>query len=311
MFLLPSDRKIESQRASSPGSKTTRHRLQYYNDPCSAWGRPLQLIQTLMDRLLWTWTKVGKMHGLMHPHQDCWSTTATSCHATELPRLFSIDERFQFHAWRSACGRKMKEACLFSGTMSFWQSSASRLMLAPWPTMSAEPFRKSRQRIKLSATPARSVGSLRKLLSADFYRSLVDLGLQLLWRIAGCFLPKVSVQKCWNLWHSTWHWNILKHGSKNKSTSLWATANLKAKPRTASPAAASMPASLVNPAAAAAAPAAQRGSPTPAAPGPCGAGSRQLPGPGLGKCNGIRFSGPQNAESQRTNHHPARQLDAV
>ena len=30
------------------------------------------------------------MHGLMHPHQDCWSTTATSCHATELPRLFAI-----------------------------------------------------------------------------------------------------------------------------------------------------------------------------------------------------------------------------
>ena len=44
------------------------------------------------------------------------------------------------------------------------------------------------------ATPARSVGSLRKLLSADFYGSLVDLGLQLLWRIAECFLPKVSVR---------------------------------------------------------------------------------------------------------------------
>ena len=60
--------------------------------------------------------------------------------------------------------------------------------------MSAEPFWKSHQRIKFSATPARSVGSLRKLLSADFYGSLVDLGLQLLWRIAECFLPKVSVR---------------------------------------------------------------------------------------------------------------------
>ena len=58
--------------------------------------------------------------------------------------------------------------------------------------MSAEPFGKSRQRIKFGATPARSVGSLRKLLSADFYGSLVDLGLQLLWRIAESFLPKVS-----------------------------------------------------------------------------------------------------------------------
>ena len=72
-----------------------------------------------------------------------------------------------------------------------------------------------------------------------------------------------------------------------------------------------MPASRVNPAAAAAAPAARRAQPAPAAPGPCGAESRQLPGPGLGKCNGIRFSGPQNAESQRTNHHPAHQLEAV
>ena len=72
-----------------------------------------------------------------------------------------------------------------------------------------------------------------------------------------------------------------------------------------------MPASRVNPAAAAAAPATRRAPPAPAAPGPCGAESRQLPGPGLGKCNGIRFSGPQNAESQRTNHHPAHQLEAV
>ena len=51
----------------------------------------------------------------------------------------------------------------------------------------------------------------------------------------------------------------------------------------ASPAAASTPASRVNPAAAAAAPATRRAPPAPAAPGPCGAGSRQLPGPGLGK----------------------------
>ena len=182
MFLLPSDRKIESQRASSPGSSdsiTTRHGLQWP----PAWGRPLQLIQTPMDRLLWTWTQVGKMHGLIHPHQDCQQLQQAAMQQSCHDFIPFQDERFQFHPWRSACGRKMKEACLFSGTMSFWQSSTSRLMLAPWPTMSAEPFWKSHQRIKFSATPARSVGSLRKLLSADFYGPLVDLGLQLLWRI--------------------------------------------------------------------------------------------------------------------------------
>jgi hypothetical protein len=59
-------------------------------------------------------------------------------------------------------------------------------MLAKSSTMSAKPFRKKSPENQNQLPRLRGKQRIpqRKLLSADFYGSLVDLGLQLLWHIA-------------------------------------------------------------------------------------------------------------------------------
>ena len=149
---------------------------------------------------------------------------------------------------------------------------------------SKPPLNFSCQRIPCSATPPRSVKdpyvNCSALTSTGPSWILASNSFGALQR----FLPKVNIRSEMfgiQLGIETWFKKINQPVSEQQLT-------LKAKPRTASPAAASTPASRANPAAAAAAAAGQRAPPAPAAPGPCGAGNRPPPGPGLGKCNGNR-----------------------